>query len=263
MLAITGGHGCILEQRFLLPLFRGSSLFARHFWMLPLPRQSQSPPRCNSWMRPWGCPGQLRRRRWRRWPGAPGCEGRRARHAAAAGSLAGGGERQQMQAVKRSRCLISRSAVRQQPGNSPAARRGRPAARVRKMKLFECSLLLAPLRRPPYPSPPFPTPLSSACATAPRTLPPYSRRIPVATIPIYPPSVIPCCVEGEMRGEKGWEPNSDKFLPAPDKVGPRGRGSSFSGAVLGGQGRFGAEHVVPDLISPRAGYSSESHRSRA
>jgi len=42
----------------------------------------------------------------------------------AARSLAGGGERQQMRAVRRSRCLISHSTVLQQPRSCPAVLRG-------------------------------------------------------------------------------------------------------------------------------------------
>lgn len=108
--------------------------------------------------------------------------------------------------------------------------------------------MLTSLRSSAYPSLPFATPLSSAYATAPCTLRPRSHCIPVATVLIYPPSIIPCCIEGEKRGEKGWEPNRDTFPPAPEKAGPRGRGSSFSGAVLGGEGGLALSMSFPTLF---------------
>lgn len=61
----------------------------------------------------------------------------------------------------------------------------------------------------------------------PHVLAPCSRRHPIAATLM---SIIPSCIEGRMRGEKGWEPNSDKFLQGPNKASLHGRGSSFLGS---------------------------------
>lgn len=85
-----------------------------------LPRQRQHRPLCLS-----GCGDARGSAGGFGWQHLAGREGEP--RAAAAGSLAGGGERQQMPPVRRSRCLISHSAARQRPSYSPAVPRGQPA----------------------------------------------------------------------------------------------------------------------------------------
>lgn len=82
------------------------------------------------------------------------------------------------------------------------------------------------------------------------TLPPLHHHIPSWFTPQA------SSLEGEMCRKKGWEPYSDWFPPAPEKLGPAGCTAAFWGDAkwLGG---FGAEH--PNLIVPRGGYRSQSH----
>lgn len=126
-----------------------------------------------------------------------------------------------MPAVRRSRCLISHSAAaQQQPGNSPAVRRGRPAALPREMKLLsarERSPLSASPRILLLPSPRRPPRLVQ------QLLAPF-RPVPTAS-PWHPSQFTPPHrMEGETQGEKGWEPNNDPILPAWV---PTGCGAAF------------------------------------
>lgn len=87
----------------------------------------------------------------------------------AARSLAGRDERQQMRAVRLSRCLISHSTVLLQPCSCPAVPRGGRQQPALQMKLFSASPLHFLL-------------LFLCCATAHCVLPPCPHHISIATI---------------------------------------------------------------------------------
>lgn len=151
ILAIREGHGCSLEQRFLLPLFRRFSLFAWWFWMqssscsvfqegflslhgvsgcgsLPVLCLRRVISLCNA-VPPCfaGCPALIHRLTWLY--GSP------------SRILEGGG--------CGSRCRLSQGAdaslVRAPHSSSPAVWRGQPASLVQGMKLLSAHFhLLSP-----------------------------------------------------------------------------------------------------------------------
>lgn len=279
ILAIRGGHGYILEQRFLLPLYRRSALFARRLWVLPFPRQryprfvacldaalgmpgaAQVAAAGNTWLGGRASPA-------RRLPGAwqEEASGSRCRLSNAAdASLATAATAQQQPSCAEGAAgsprpwdeVVERSPLSASPRILLLPSLLHCLSWQRFLlppfggsALFARHLWMLPLPRQRFPSwlCAWIRPWGCPCATAPCPLPPHSHPNPVATVPIYAPSITPCCIEGETRGEKCWEPNRDKFLPASEKMGPRGRGSSFSAAELGGRGCLAPSMSFPTLF---------------